>query len=82
MSLNPLHELHKRRSGRNVGLLVVLCTFIVIIFGLTMVKIQGGSTMEAFDHQPRASILPRDPAMISTRKADDALPGETEETLP
>lgn len=60
-SLHPLHDLHHRRASRNIGLLVVLLAFVVIIFGLSMVKIKGGDMMEAFDHQPRASMLPRDP---------------------
>lgn len=83
MALKPLHELHRRRSGRNYGLLAVLCAFIVIIFGLTMVKIQGGATMEAYDHQPRASVLPRDPAMLSVpQKPEASSPVSEEVTLP
>ncbi len=36
------HELHKRRSGRNIGLGLVLVGFIAIVFGLTVVKVTRG----------------------------------------
>ncbi|MFU8865909.1 MAG: hypothetical protein ACNA7O_18520 [Rhodobacterales bacterium] len=62
MSFRATHELHNRRAGRNIGLAVVLISFIAIIFGLTVAKVTGGSMMQAFDHVPRASILPQDPA--------------------
>ncbi len=61
MAQNTLHELHRRRAGRNYGMLAVLLALVVIVFGLAVVKITNGDLMEAFDHQPRASILPRDP---------------------
>jgi hypothetical protein len=55
------HELHARRRGRNMGLLVVLLCFIVIVFGLTVVKVQTLGDIrqfEAFDHAPRPQIVP------------------------
>ena len=61
MARDTLHELHHRRAGRNFGMLVVLLAFVAIIFGLAVVKIGHGDMMEGFDHQPRASMLPRDP---------------------
>ena len=42
MSFRDDHELHKRRLGRNVGLALVLVGFIVIVFGLTVVKVTRG----------------------------------------
>ena len=60
MSFRATHELHHRRAGRNIGLAVVLLGFIAIIFGLTVVKVTNGSMMQAYDHVPRASILPQD----------------------
>ena len=39
MAFREDHELHKRRFGRNVGLGVVLVVFVVLIFGLTIVKV-------------------------------------------
>ncbi|MWD27663.1 hypothetical protein E0K89_009275 [Aquicoccus sp. SCR17] len=42
MNLQPTHELHKRRFGRNLGLGLVLGAFIFVIFGLTVVKVTRG----------------------------------------
>lgn len=36
------HELHKRRFSRNLGVALVLAAFIVIVFGLTIVKVTSG----------------------------------------
>ncbi|MBK4216599.1 hypothetical protein JJJ17_11735 [Paracoccus caeni] len=58
MALKTEHELHGRRRSRNVGLAVVLALFVALVFGLTVVKVQQGDMMEAFDHQPRTSLLP------------------------
>lgn len=33
------HELHARRSGRNKAVLLVLLAFVVMVFGLTVVKV-------------------------------------------
>ena len=62
MPLHAEHEIHSRRRSRNVGLAVVLAGFVALVFGLTVVKVQQGDMMEAFDHQPRVSVLPPDPA--------------------
>ena len=56
------HELHKRRWSRNLGLGVVLAALVALVFGLTVVKVQQGDLMQAYDHQPRASVLPREAA--------------------
>lgn len=43
MGMHVEHELHKRRSGRNIGLGLVLAAFVAIVFGLSLVKVtQGG----------------------------------------
>ena len=42
MSLRKPHELHQRRFGRNLGLALTLAGFIVIVFGLTVVKVSRG----------------------------------------
>ncbi len=39
MSFTPEHELHKRRLGRNLGLGLSLLAFVVIVFGMTIVKV-------------------------------------------
>jgi len=39
MSIKATHDLHRRRFTRNVGVGLLLAAFIVLIFGLTMVKV-------------------------------------------
>jgi len=58
MAITRDTELHKRRFGRNLGLGLVLLGFAALVFGLTIVKVQTGGSMEAFDHQPRVSLTP------------------------
>ena len=58
MALNTEHKIHRRRRSRNVGLGLVLVAFVALVFGLTVVKVQQGDLMEAYDHQPRVSELP------------------------
>ncbi len=56
MALKVEHELHTRRLGRNVGLGLVLVGFVVIVFGLTVVKVKNTGLVEAYDHAVRPSI--------------------------
>ncbi len=42
MTLKVEHELHRRRLGRNIGVGLGLAALIVIVFGLTMVKVTSG----------------------------------------
>ncbi|CAM3215737.1 hypothetical protein PANO111632_08580 [Paracoccus nototheniae] len=58
MALKTEHEIHGRRRSRNVGLGVVLIGFVALVFGLTVVKVQQGGMLEAYDHQPRVSMTP------------------------
>lgn len=58
MAITREHELHKRRLGRNVGVSVVLVAFIFLVFALTIAKVQGGGTVEAFDHTYRPALDP------------------------
>jgi hypothetical protein len=58
MAIAKVHALHERRFGRNLGLGAVLLVFVVLVFGLTLVKVSTGAKLEAFDHQPRVSVLP------------------------
>lgn len=62
MALKPEHDLHRRRRSRNVGLGLVLVGFVALVFALTVVKVRQGNLMEAYDHQPRVSILPHESA--------------------
>lgn len=52
------HELYARRRSRNRGLGLVLAGFAALMFAVTVVKLTEGESIEAFDHQPRATILP------------------------
>ncbi|MGH1444628.1 MAG: hypothetical protein ACRBBO_01150 [Cognatishimia sp.] len=42
MSFREEHELHKRRFGRNLGVALVLGAFVVLLLGLTVVKVTRG----------------------------------------
>ncbi len=58
MAFGKDHELHTRRFGRNAGVALALLGFAAVIFGITVVKILNGGMVQAYDHQPRASMLP------------------------
>ena len=78
MALRPEHELHDRRRGRNLGLLVVLVLFVALIFGLSIVKISNGNLMEGYDHQPRTSLLPIDAGTEPPAQPSSVQPEETQ----
>ncbi len=59
MPITPVHEIHRRRLGRNVGVALTLVAFIVLVFGLTIAKVQRGGTIEAFDHSFRPGLADR-----------------------
>ena len=42
MAIGKQHEIHTRRFGRNLGVGLMLAAFIIIIFGLTIVKVTRG----------------------------------------
>ena len=56
MAINQQHELHQRRSGRNKALGLVLGGFVVLVFGVTVVKLSSGQMIEGYDHSVRPSI--------------------------
>jgi hypothetical protein len=35
------HELHRRRLSRNIGLGIALLSFVVLVYGMTVVKVGG-----------------------------------------
>jgi len=39
MSFPPAHEIFRRRFGRNLGLGLTLAAFVLLVFGLTVVKV-------------------------------------------
>ncbi|MDM7255171.1 MAG: hypothetical protein P3W90_000540 [Paracoccus sp. (in: a-proteobacteria)] len=75
MALKAEHEIHRRRSGRNIGLGLVLVAFVALVFGLTVVKVQNGDSMQGYDHRPRPSMLPKDPNPVPRNPAPVAAPG-------
>jgi hypothetical protein len=42
MAIKAEHELHTRRRGRNVGVGLMLASFVVLILALTVVKVTQG----------------------------------------
>lgn len=50
------HEIHARRRSRNVGLGLTLAALIVVIFGLSVVKIRIVGPIEGYDHVARPSL--------------------------
>ena len=56
MGIGREHDLHRRRLGRNAGVAGALALFIVVVFGLSVAKVQRGGELEAFDHTYRPSL--------------------------
>jgi hypothetical protein len=44
------HEIYGRRRSRNVGLGLVLAAFVLLMFAVTVVKLQQGAEVRGFDH--------------------------------
>jgi hypothetical protein len=59
MPIARTHDLHRRRASRNIGVGLTLVAFIVLVFGLTIAKVQRGGTIEAFDHSFRPDLHER-----------------------
>jgi hypothetical protein len=55
-------ETHLARRGRNFGVLGVLLAFIVVVFGITVAKIETGGFSEGFDHVARPALVPAEGA--------------------
>ncbi|WP_099826751.1 hypothetical protein [Oceaniglobus indicus] len=58
MALNAEHEIHKRRFSRNLGVGLTLAALILIVFGLTVVKVRQIGAVQGFDHVVRPELLP------------------------
>ena len=52
MNFEVEHELHKRRMSKNVGIGVILVTFVALMFGLTVVKVTDGEISSAIAGAP------------------------------
>ncbi|WP_108483589.1 hypothetical protein [Oceaniglobus ichthyenteri] len=57
MAMKTEHELHKRRFSRNMGVGLLLVGFVVIIFGLTVVKVKQLGAIQGFDHVVRPELI-------------------------
>jgi len=62
MAIAKEHEIHRRRFGRNAGVGLALLAFVVLVYGVTVAKMQSGDKMEAADHSPRISMTPAKPS--------------------
>ncbi|WP_373354234.1 hypothetical protein [Pseudoroseicyclus sp. CXY001] len=63
MAIRVEHELHRRRSGRNWGLLIILIAFVGLVFGLTVVKVTrlgDARAFESFDHVANPALVPQE----------------------
>lgn len=58
MAFRPLHEIHTRRWGRNLGVAVLLGAFVALVFALTVVKVTRGDPMKGYDHVVEPALLP------------------------
>lgn len=56
MAITRDHDLHRRRFSRNLGLGGALLIFVVLVFGLTMVKVSQGDRMHANDAPARRAM--------------------------
>jgi hypothetical protein len=53
------HEIYARRRSRNIGIGLVLAAVVLLVFAVTVVKLTEAGPAEGYDHQPRATVLPR-----------------------
>lgn len=70
MAIHVEHELHRRRLGRNLGVGLVLMAVVVLLFGLTVVKVLAlgdARAFEDFDHVVRPPLVvdPDAPAPVA-----------------
>ncbi|MCC7319801.1 MAG: hypothetical protein IT542_02360 [Rubellimicrobium sp.] len=85
MAIRVEHELHARRRGRNIGLLVVLLGFVAVVFGLTIVKLNrqsGAAALEGFDHAVRPGLTAAPEAPAATPEAPEAPEAPAEGAAP
>ena len=66
MAFPPMHEIHKRRFGRNLGVGLVLAGFVALVFALTVVKVTRGYSMQDPDVTAVGGQLPDAPANDAT----------------
>lgn len=59
MAIAKLHDLHRRRFSRNVGVGLCLFAFVAVVFGLTVVKVTNLGMSQGFDHVVRPELVDR-----------------------
>lgn len=57
MTFPPAHEMHRRRFGRNLGVGLLLASFVVLMFFLTWVKVSQGDRMHADDGKRNSGVV-------------------------
>lgn len=62
MTFRAEHEIFRRRLSRNVGLGVALAAFVVVIFGLTVVKVSETGPIQGYDHVVQPQLVPQEPS--------------------
>lgn len=58
MAIKAEHEIHQRRFSRNLGVGLVLAGFVVLMFGLSVVKLRSLGAVQGFDHVVRPELAP------------------------
>ncbi len=58
MAFRPDHEIHKRRFGRNLGVGLTLVLFVIVVFGLTVVKVSEHGPIQGYDHVAQPQLVP------------------------
>lgn len=60
MAIAPVHDMHRRRWSRNLGLGLVLGALVALVFGLTIVKVSNGNgaALQGYDHECQVHLLP------------------------
>lgn len=63
MAIQVTHEMHRRRFSRNLGVGLVLGGLVVLVFLLTMVKVQnlGPDSLQGYDHQVQPGLTQVEP---------------------
>lgn len=58
MTFRPDHEIYKRRFGRNLGVGLTLALFVLVVFGLTVVKVSETGPIQGYDHVVQPGLVP------------------------
>jgi hypothetical protein len=51
------HEIYSRRGNKNLWLGLIMGSFVVLVFFVTIVKLSNGDSMQAFDHSLRPEMV-------------------------